>query len=59
MPKEHIAYNLTDDRDIYERVQQSEVKQQAWMSKIVELEAEKSRIEFETEQLKQQKNQES
>ena len=53
MPKEQIAYNLTDDRDIYERVQQSEVKQQAWMSKIVELEAEKSRIEFETEQLKQ------
>ena len=56
MPKEQIAAHFTNDKDIYERVQQSEVKQQAWMSKIVELEAEKSRIESETAQLKQQKN---
>ena len=53
MPREQTAQHLTNDKDIYERVQQSEVKQQAWMSKIIELEAEKSRIESETEQLKQ------
>jgi hypothetical protein len=40
-------------------VQQSEAKQAVWMNKIQELEAEKYRLETETENLKQAKNYES
>ena len=53
---QRVPSAASQNRDIYEKVQQSEIKQQAWMSKIRELEAEKERIESETLQLQQQKN---
>lgn len=40
-------------------MQQSEIKQRDWVQKIIQLEAEKRRIEEETDQLKMQSNQES
>ena len=50
-PEEEIK-----EAQIVERVQQSEAKSAAWMLKIRELEAEKTRIEGETAQLREEKD---